>query len=240
MDDDPIGFAARGCEAIAWRGPVLATRCLTAAELSGGYLPLRYEVLHRELRWTTGEVRTPGDLRDAYDGVSVAYGVFDAAARLIGASRLILTRDGHELPSMRLLLSLGRHPHFPAPAGEISRVMVRQDCRRLGLFRALLLSGLVLAEGTGARTLILTERDDARSARVMTSCGFTRFADGFSFVDETIAPNEPAATYVLDVRSSLGAESLRALAAHRTVLLRAAEGLVAAAVAERAATSGRR
>jgi GNAT superfamily N-acetyltransferase len=235
-----IAGAARGCEAIAWSGPHLATRCLSAAELRDEYLPLRYDVLHSELQWTVGAVRSPSDLCDVHDRASVAYGVFDGDARLIGASRLILSADEHELPSLRLLVALGRRVQLPEPAAEISRVMVHRDYRRLGLFRVLLLSGLLLAEGTAVRTLVLTERDDARSARVMTSCGFTRFADGFSFVDQVIAPSEPAATYVLDVRGSLGAESRQALAAHREVLLQAAEGLVAAAGANRAAASGRR
>jgi hypothetical protein len=233
----PAVATAQACGAIAWRGRALEARCLTATELTDWYLPLRYDVLRSELHWTVGEVRTPADLRDAYDRESVAFGVLGAGAHLIGASRLILPAGGGDLPSVRLLQSLGRGPRFTLPAAEISRVMVRRDCRKLGVFRILLLSGLLLAGDAEVRTLIMSERDDARSARMMASCGFVRFADGFSFVDETIAPDEPAATYVLDVYRSLGAESREAVAAHREVLLRAADGLFTAALADRTAGS---
>jgi hypothetical protein len=115
--------------------------------------------------------------------------------------------------------------------------MVRREFRKLGLFRILLLSGLLLAEDAEVRTLIMSERDDARSARMMANCGFARFADGFSFVDDTIAPNEPAATYVLDVCRSVGVESRHAMAAHREMLLRAADALFAAGLADQTAGS---
>ncbi len=234
-----MGEAPTACGAIAWRGRAIETRCLTATELTDRYLPLRYDVLRRELHWTIGDMRTPADLRDAYDRESVAFGVLGAGADLIGAARLILPAGGGDLPSVRLLRSLGRRSHFALPAAEISRVMVRRDCRKLGVFRILLLSGLLLAESAEARALIMSERDDARSARVMATCGFVRFADGFSFVDEMIAPDEPAATYVLDVHRSLGAESRQAIAAHREMLLRAADGLFSAGLADQTAGSDR-
>ena len=230
MSEVSAGATTRACGAIAWRGRTLETRCLTSTELTDGYLPLRYDVLRCELNWTVREVTTPADLRDAYDRESVAFGVLGAEPPLIGASRLIL-------PSVRLLRSLGRQPRFALPTAEISRVMVRRECRKLGLFRILLLSGLLLAESTEVRTLIMSERDDARSARLMANCGFVRYADGFSFVDDTIAPNEPAATYVLDVCRSVGVESRQAMAAHREMLLRAADALFVAGLAAQTAGS---
>jgi len=224
----------RACDAIAWHGRTIEARCLMSNELTDCYLPLRYDVLRRELNWTIGNVNGPADLRDAYDRDSIAFGILTASAQLIGASRLILPAPGTDVPSVRLLRSLGRQPRFPLPAAEISRVMVREDCRRLGLFRILLLSGLLLAGSAKVRTLILSERDDARSARVMANCGFVRFADGFAFVDELIAPDEPAATYVLDLCRSFGPETRQAIAAHRQTLLRAADGLFAANLADHA------
>lgn len=237
MSETPAGAVTRACGAIAWRGRTLETRCLTPTELTDGYLPLRYDVLRRELNWTVGEVTTAADLRDAYDRESVALGVLDAEAHLIGASRLILPAEGDDLPSVRLLRSLGRQPRFALPTAEISRVMVRRQCRKLGLFRILLLSGLLLAESTEVRTLFMSERDDARSARLMANCGFVRYADGFSFADDTIAPNEPAATYVLDVCRSIGVESRQAIAAHREMLLRAADALFVTGLAAQTAGS---
>ena len=237
MSEVPAGAAARACRAIAWRGRTLATRCLTSTELTDGYLPLRFDVLRCELNWTVGEVTTPADLRDAYDRESIAFGVLGAEPPLIGASRLILPAEGDDLPSVRLLRSLGRQPHFALPAAEISRVMVRRECRKLGLFRILLLSGLLVAESAEVRTLIMSERDDARSARLMANCGFVRYADGFSFVDDKIAPNEPAATYVLDVCRSVGVETRQAMDAHREMLLRAADALFVAGLAAQTAGS---
>lgn len=221
----------KACDAIAWRGRTIEARCLTPKELTDWYLPLRYDVLRRELSWTVGNVNGPADLLDSYDCDSIAFGIHTASGQLIGASRLIIPAPDTDVPSVRLLRSLGRQPRFPVPAAEISRVMVRLDCRKLGLFRILLLSGLLLAGCVGVRSLIMSERDDARSARVMASCGFIRFADGFAFVDELIAPDEPAATYVLDLRRSFGVETRQTIAAHRETLMRAADGMFAAELA---------
>lgn len=224
----------RACNGIAWRGRTIEARCLTSNELTDWYLPLRYDVLRRELDWTIGNVSGPAELRDAYDCDSIAFGILTANGQLIGAARLIMPALDTDVPSIRLLRSLGRQPHFPLPAAEISRVMVRMDCRKLGLFRILLLSGLLLAGSAGVRSLIISERDDVRSARVMANCGFIRFADGFAFVDELIAPDEPAATYVLDLCRSFGPETQRTIAAHRQTLMRAADGLFAADLLDRA------
>ena len=237
MNKVPAAATTRACGAVAWRGRTLETRCLTSTELTDGYLPLRFDVLCAELNWTVREATTPADLCDAYDRESISFGVFSAEAQLIGASRLILPAEGDDLPSVRLLRSLRRQPSFARPIAEISRVMVRRECRKLGLFRILLLSGLLLAESTEVRTLFISERDDARSARLMANCGFVRYADGFSFVDDTIAPNESAATYVLDVCRSIGVESRQAIAAHREMLLRAADALFVAGLAAQTAGS---
>jgi hypothetical protein len=188
---------------------------------------LRYEVLRRELRWTVGDVRTPADMRDVYDRRSVAFGVL-AGGRLIGASRLVLSRGSDDLPSLKLLRSLGRAPRIAFPAAEISRVMVRRECRKLGMFPVLLLSTLLLALRAQVRTLIITEHDDARFARTMALCGFERQADGFSFVDGKIAPDEPAVTYALDM-SRIDRDSGRLFAAQREILLGTADGLFASA-----------
>lgn len=240
MSEEPTRTTPGACGVITWRGKAFETRCLTPNELTDWYLPLRYDVLRRELNWTIGDVQAPADLRDACDHESIAFGVLSGGNDLIGASRLILPTGGDDLPSLRLLRSLGRQPRFPLPTAEISRVMVRRDCRKLGVFRILLLSSLLIAEGAKVRTLIVSERDEARSARTMANCGFARFADGFSFVDEIIAPNEPAATYVLDVHRSLDADSRQAIAAQRELLLRAAEALFTAGLADRTAGSGSR
>jgi predicted GNAT family N-acyltransferase len=221
------------CAAIGWRGKTLETRCLTSTELVDWYLPMRFDVLRRELNWTVGDVRTPIDLRDAYDPQSIAFGVLRARSHLIGAARLILPVAGDDLPSLRLLRSLGRHRRFALPTAEISRVMVRRDFRKLGVFRILLLSSLLVAHDAKVRTLIISERDEARFARTMSNYGFVRFADGFSFMDEMIAPNEPAATYVLEVHRNLDADSRQAIAGLREVLLRAAEALLTAGEADR-------
>ena len=162
MNKVPAGVTTRACGAVAWRGRTLETRCLTSTELTDGYLPLRFDVLCAELNWTVREATTPADLCDAYDRESISFGVFSAETQLIGASRLILPAEGDDLPSVRLLRSLRRQPRLALPTAEISRVMVRRECRKLGLFRILLLSGLLLAESTEVQTLFMSERDDAR------------------------------------------------------------------------------
>lgn len=215
----------KACNAIAWNGKTIEARCLTARELNDCYLPLRYDVLRRELNWTIGNVIEPADLRDAYERDSIAFGIFTTGAQLIGAARLIVAAPGTDVPTVRLLRSLGRQTRLRLPVAEISRVMVREDCRRLGLFPILLLSGLLLAESAEVRTLILSERDDARSARMMANYGFIRFADGFAFVDELIAPDEPAATYMLDL--CFDPETRQTIAARRQALMRTADGLFA-------------
>jgi predicted GNAT family N-acyltransferase len=215
------------CGSISWRGRTLEARCLTATELTDWYLPLRYEVLRRELGWTVGDVRTPADLRDAYDRDSAAFGGIVAKTHLIGASRLVLSAGESDLPSVKLLRSLGRQPRIAFPAAEISRVMVRRDCRKLGVFPVLLLTALLLAQRAQVRTLMISERDDARFGRMMAAYGFERFADGFSFVDEMIAPDEPAVTYALDMHR-FGKEARHALVARREMLLSTADGVFSA------------
>jgi N-acyl-L-homoserine lactone synthetase len=210
---------------MSWRGRTIEARCLTPAEVADWYLPLRYDVLSRELRWTVGNVRSPADMRDAYDRHSVAFGVV-AGAHLIGTSRLVLSRGADDLPSVKRLLSLGRAPRIAFPAAEISRVMVRRECRKLGMFPVLLLSTLLLALRAQVRTLIITEHDDARFARTMAIYGFKRLVDGFSFVDDMIAPDEPAVTYALDMES-IDRDSRQVFAAQMEILLRTADELFA-------------
>jgi predicted GNAT family N-acyltransferase len=228
MADVPMLATAPRGDVVAWRGRVLASRCLSADELRDHYLPLRYDVLHSELHWTIGDVHGPLGLHDAHDRVSIAHGVFADGDGLIAAARLILPADARALPSMRLLSTHRHRPRFPGPVAEISRVIVRPECRKLGLFRVLLMSSLRLAQAAAVRSLLITERDDARLARSMANSGFARYADGFSFADETIAPQEPAATYVLDVQTNLDEAMLAAIAVQLETLLRAAEGLLTA------------
>jgi hypothetical protein len=206
----------------SWRGRTLEARCLTPTEVTDWYLPLRYDVLRSELNWTVGDVRSPADMHDAYDRESVAFGVLAGKAHLIAASRLVLSTGEKDLPSIRLLHSLGREPRIAFPAAEISRVMVRRDSRKLGLFPVLLMSALLLAQRAQIRTLIISERDEPRFGLTMAAFGFGRVAEGFSFVDGKIAPDEPAATYALDMHR-FGEEAWQAIVARRQGLLRAAD-----------------
>jgi hypothetical protein len=211
----------------AWRGSTLEARCLTPTEVTDRYLPLRYDVLRRELRWTVGNVRKPADMRDAYDRESVAFGVLAAKTRLIAAERLIISAGQTGLPSLRLLHSLGREPRVAFPAAEISRVMVRRDSRKLRFFPVLLMSSLLLARHARIRTLLISERDDPRFGLTMAAFGFGRVAEGFSFVDDIIAPDEPAATYALDM-CRFDEEAWQAIVARRRGLLRAADSVFTA------------
>src|SRR5262245_38148738 len=213
-----------GCETVSWRGRSLSARCLSGPELEDQYLPLRYDILHREKKWTFSAVRGPGDLWDSYDGVSIAYGVF-TGHELIAAARLILSHQLRGLPSTETIDERALRPLL-APMAEVSRVMVRKDHRRRGLFSILLLSGLMLARCVGVRTLLITERDDTRLARALARFGFTRAADGFSFADRKIAPNEPAATYTLDVDQELDRDTFSKIMVRRDALLQAADGLM--------------
>jgi N-acyl-L-homoserine lactone synthetase len=222
-------ITTRTCASMFWRGRTLEARCLTAAEVTDWYLPLRYDVLSRELGWTVGDVRSPADMRDAYDRQSVAFGVVITKVHLIGALRLILSFGENNLPSVRLLRSLGRHPRIAFPAAEISRMMVRRNCRKLGVAPVLLLSALLLAKRAQVRTLLISERDNARFGRMMGIHGFERLADGFSFVDDMIAPDEPAVTYALDM-DRCGREAQQAVTTKRETMLRAADGVFTAAL----------
>ena len=56
----------------------------------------------------------------------------------------------------------------------------------------------------------------------MAAFGFGRVAEGFSFVDGMIAPDEPAATYALDMHR-FGEEAWQAIVARRQGLLRATD-----------------
>lgn len=210
-----------------WRGQTLEARDLTAGELANWYLPLRYDVLNRELHWTLGDVRSPADMRDPYDRQSVAFGVVVANVHLIGAFRLILSAGEDDLPFVRLLQSLGRKPRIAFPAAEISRLMVCRSCRNLGVAPILLLSALLSAKRAQVRTLLISEHDNAHFGRQMAAHGFERFADGFSFSDGMIAPEEPAVTYALDMHR-FGREMQQTVMVKRDALLRAADGVFTA------------
>lgn len=191
---------------ILCRGRSLSIRLMGSREIPALYLPLRYEVLHRELGWAIGDINGPDQLSDDYDRVSIAFGVFAGDERLLAAARLIEPAVQDDLPSLRLLARNGQRKRFPVPVAELSRLMVAKAYRGMGLFLILLLTAISLACHDGIRTLLTTERDEERFAAFMARRGFKRQAAGFSFVDDKISPQEPAATYVFDLAKDLGGD----------------------------------
>ena len=191
-----------------------------SGDICDRYLPLRYEILHRELQWTLGNINGPDELLDDYDRFSIAFGVFAGNDRLLAAARLIEPGIRKDLPSLRLLVQQRRRSQFQAPVAELSRVMVAKAYRGMGLFPILLLTAIVLACHDGIRTLLMTEKDTERFAAFMARHGFKRHAAGFSFGDDKISPNEPAATYFLDIANDFSSDKETAVAAERDALFR--------------------
>ena len=184
---------------IALDGHSLLIRIMKADEIEGLYLPLRYEILYRELGWVVGDIKGAAELYDGYDKISTSFGIFAAEGGLMAAGRLIKADSKENLPSVGLLAEKGLDHRFAPPVAELSRILVARPYRAIGLFRILLLTGVILACRDGIRSLIITERDDGRYAGFMARHGFRRHADGFAFFDGKLNPREPAATYLFDI-----------------------------------------
>lgn len=201
----------------------LSIRLIRTDEITDNYLPLRYEILCRELRWVVGDIKGPAELYDDFDKISTSFGIFVAKAGLIAAGRLIKVDKEECLPSVRLLSEKGLDHRFMPPVAELSRILVARPYRAMGFFRILLLTGVLLACRDGIRSLIITERDDDRYAGFMARHGFRRHADGFAFFDGKLNPREPAATYVFDIPDECREAIETAAALERVLLLKRAD-----------------
>jgi len=204
---------------LAYDGRSLSIRLMQADEIPALYLPLRYDILYRELGWVAGDIQGPAGLVDNYDPVSKSFGIFTAQGGLMAAGRLIEADRETRLPSARLLAQQGRDCRFEPPVAELSRILVARPYRAIGLFPVLLFSGVLLACREGVRSLIITEKDDERYAGFMARHGFRRQADGFSFSDGQLNPREPAATYLLHMPDECREAIATATAAKRAALL---------------------
>jgi len=212
-----------GEEGIVHYGRSLSIRLIKADEIAELYLPLRYEILYRELNWVIGNIKGPAELYDAYDKISTSFGIFAAKAGLVAAGRLIKAEREENLPSVRLLDEKGCDHRFAPPVAELSRILVARPYRAIGLFRILLLTGMLLASRDGIRSLIITERDDGRYAGFMARHGFRRHADGFAFFDGKLNPREPAATYVFNIPDECHEAIETATAVERAALVNRAD-----------------
>lgn len=210
-------------EGVACDGRLLSVRLIKADEIPDRYLPLRYDILYRELGWVIGDIKGPAELYDDYDKISTSFGIFAAKASLLAAGRLITAGKEEYLPSVRLLTEKGLAHRFAPPVAELSRILVARPYRAIGLFRILLLTGVLLACRDGIRSLIITERDDDRYADFMARQGFRKHADGFAFFDGKLNPREPAATYVFDIPDECREAIEMATAVKRAALVTCAD-----------------
>jgi hypothetical protein len=210
-------------EGITYDGRSLSIRLIRADEILDLYLPLRYEILYRELGWVIGNIKGPAELYDDYDKISTSFGIFAAKASLLAAGRLIKVNKEENLPSVRLLSEKGRDHWFAPPVAELSRILVAHPYRTIGLFRILLLTGVLLACRDGIHSLIITERDNDRYAAFLARHGFRRHADGFAFFDSKLNPREPAATYLFDIPDECREAIETATEAERVALVKSVD-----------------
>jgi predicted GNAT family N-acyltransferase len=208
---------------VAFDGRSLSVRIIKAYEVRDLYLPLRYEILYLELGWVIGDIKGPTELYDDYDKISTSFGIFAAKAGLVAAGRLITVDKEENLPSVRLLGEKGHNHRFTPPVAELSRILVARPYRAIGLFRILLLTGVLLACRDGIRSLIITEKDDDQYADFLARHGFRRHADGFAFFDGKLDPREPAATYVFDISDECREAIKIATSIERAALVKCAD-----------------
>lgn len=209
----------RRSNSFSWVGTKLSVRPIPlSSELGHHCLRLRYEVLHDELRWTHPHLTAPHELKDSFDDTSICFGIFKTSQELIAAGRLIILPNPRLLPSAKMLVARHQQICSVFPAAEISRLVVHQRYRHFGLFQALFFSSLLLARAANVRCILITQRDQENFAKFLAAWGFRRYADGFSYVDEAISPNEPAATYVRD--KFIGEEVVASALSERENLLR--------------------
>lgn len=92
---------------------------------------LRYQVYCVERQYLPAQDFPTGLEQDEHDDHSAHFGVSDLAGDLVGYVRLVHARDG-EYPFKQHCENLYNDAYLPpaVDAVEISRLMVRQDCRR--------------------------------------------------------------------------------------------------------------
>ena len=130
----------------------LSFNWLALGEASDDLVAMRCAIYGGELAWVSQE--DASFAWDAYDRVSTALVVRDAAARLVASGRLTIEHDG-PLEVSDLVDWKGALPPDlrVATAAEWSRVMIAQSSRGGGLFRRMYKEAREAAKRRGARLL---------------------------------------------------------------------------------------
>lgn len=192
--------------------PIILSR-LEASEVEEQALPLRGDVLARELEWTSVLSPATVALGDSWDPDSKHVGVFDGAT-LIGTGRLILSDDASKLPAG---IQLGEKAVGTGPSGEISRVVVRREYRGCGVFRLLFNELLIIASAWARETVFISIEDNPHHRAFLSDNHFTHEHRAQGYTDGVIRLSTWVDTFIL--RMDVGLE-------RSDVWLRRREGLL--------------
>ena len=130
----------------------LSFRWLALGERSADVIAMRCAIYGRELAWVGHE--DSAFAWDAYDRVSTALLVRDAATRLVASGRLTVEHDGPLEVSDLVDWKRALPPELrEAPAAEWSRVMIDRSLRGAGLFRRMYDAAREAAKQRGATLL---------------------------------------------------------------------------------------
>lgn len=168
-------------------------RKLNLDEVNSLYLPLRLEVLHRELHWTTHTIRDPKELWDAFDGDATHLGCF-ADGVFAGACRIIVRSDANLLPSGPYIEGASS---FTGSSAELSKGMVNARFRGQTCFPRLVSQAVKDAISFGVSNIFLSAYDHIREERFYSRFGFAPLKRGFIYADEHISPPYPLCLFYL-------------------------------------------
>lgn len=172
-------------------------RRLNFEEVVRLYAPLRMAVLGDELQRTKPCVHAADDLLDRHDWTSKSFGCF-VGRQLVGAVRLVVVRSPEQLPASPLVD--GRFSRWcPGGFGEVSRLIVRQEYRRLRIGTQLVAFSLQSAVRSGIGNVVVTAAASAKSVAHYAAFGFRVVRAEFDCEDSLVFSPCPMAVFHLDV-----------------------------------------
>ena len=171
-------------------------RLLTKEEIWDKYLPLRFDIFHREFGYDHGTISTPKGFYDTFDDHSLHYGIFNSQQNLVAAARLVISQDSHSLPSSIFLRNHLAGLTRDQSCAEISRVVVRKEFRGNGLFTVLFYTAMALCCLEQIRFVLISEMEEKNFENFLTRHHFKKARSDYWFTDEKIAPTVKTASYI--------------------------------------------
>jgi GNAT superfamily N-acetyltransferase len=173
--------------------PVMSNivRELSDADVVSLCLPLRFSVLHKELKWTKRDVDSPELMTDEYDRGAIHYGAF-CDSGFAGSLRLVIQKSARELPSGSFIPITSK---FSGTVGELSKGMVYPHFRGRRVFCDLIEKCIARAHAEGVEHLFLSAYSSLRERRFYQLFGFEVIETGFDFSDSLISPSGSAGIF---------------------------------------------